>query len=233
MDKHYAREEAFVLHLVEKLKLDLAKQPWNPNANKVESGVDVGLALADGRRVGVQVTELDPYPEPGARGRERAQARASASGVYVNYVQNDAGVILDAICRAIERKVRIIPAKSEFSEVWLLLCVGLPDAPTSTFIPTAPLSAPDLDTKTTNQLLKSEYMDCFILPFFSTEQAIYRWSKNGTARWRKSVHLEEIPGGTGDAEYVRELLRTRGTDEGVVDARVRQILDKIGGNKMD
>jgi hypothetical protein len=227
VDKHYPREEAFVLHLLERPRIVPTKGPWNPNSDKFQSGADVAFVSDEGRCIGVQVTEVDPFPKPGARGRERAQIRASASGVIGTYVQNDAGAALDAICRAIEKKVRIAPAQGMFSELWLLLCLGVPDTPTSTFIPTAPLAVADLDGKTKTLLLNSHYTECFILPFLGTEQAIYKWSSNETAKWKKSVRLEEIPLGTGDAEYVRELLLTGGKDEMVVDAQVRRVLTEI------
>jgi hypothetical protein len=230
MDNHYPREEALVLHLVERLKLDLAKPPWNPNSSRFQSGADVTLLLSDGRLIGVQVNEIDPFARAGARGREKAQVRASASGVVGNYVQNDSVIALDSISRAIKRKACIRSSKTQFNEFWLLLCAGVPDAPTSTFIPTAPLVASDLDTATRSLLLHSQYSECFLLPFLSIERAIYRWSKKETGNWRKHVLLEEITLGAGDAEYVRELLRTGGKDRSVVHKRVREILDEVRGN---
>jgi hypothetical protein len=211
----------------EKLKLELAKPLWNPNSTKSETGADVAVALAGGRQVGIQVTEVDPFPQPGTRGRERAQVHASASGVVGNYAQNNTCAALDAICRAIERKTRITPAQSQFNEVWLLLCLGVPDAPTSTFVPTSPLSLPDLNEKTTGRLLESSYAKCFILPIVGIEKALYKWSREGAVGWKKFVHLEEIAIGTGDVEYVRELLRTHGKDKSVVDAQVKRVLAEI------
>ncbi len=231
MNSPYRREEAFVLHLLDRLKLQLAEPPQNPNSNKFQSGADVSILLASGRRIGIQVTEIDPFPESGVRGRERAQKLASASDVYGNYVQNNAEVILRAISRSIARKTLITFARKQFDETWLLLCCGVPDAPTSTLIPTALLSASDLDEKTVQQLLNSHYAECFLLPFVGTERALYRWSRNGTARWKKKVRLEEIArGAAGDAEYVRALLRTGGNDRSVVDAQVRRVIDEIRSN---
>jgi hypothetical protein len=232
VDKKYAREGYCVQHMAERLKLVLATGPWNPNTNKYRSGADVGVILAVRRRIGVQVTEPDPFPEPGARGREKAQACASASGSYGNFVQNDAGAMLDGIGRAIERKARITPDNTLFDEIWLLVCTGLPDAPTSTLILSAALAVADLDAKTRDLLLGSHYTQCVILPFLGTEQAIFKWSRNGPARWKKSVHLEEIaPGSASDTEYVREMLRTGGKDKSVVDAQIKRVLAEVRGSR--
>lgn len=229
MDRDCARSEAFVRELATRLKLDLAKPPWNPNSKNSQSGANVALLLSDGNRIGVQVTEVDPFREPGARGREKAQTRASALGVFGNFAQNDATAVLHAIRRAVERKTRIAPSESEFGKCWLLMCTGMTDAPTSTFIPTPPLGTADLEAVTAELLLASRYTECFLLPFFATERSIYRWSRNA-AGWEKRVLLEGAPLGSRDVEYVRELLRTRGRDKTVVDARVKEILDEIRDN---
>jgi hypothetical protein len=187
----FEREAALVEHLVRRLKLDGASIS-NPNADGVETGMDVLVRLPDGRAVGVQITELDPHTQPG---RARAEEKKNAgTGVYGGWAQNNPSVALDSLVRTIERKIEIARRHSFESvrEVWLLVCGGIPEhgAVISTFVMTPCLSETDIDRVTGGPLQGSKYDRCFFFPIIGAEQAFYTWEKNGS--WKKSVKLDEV-----------------------------------------
>jgi hypothetical protein len=190
----FEREEALVRHLLDRLSLGDTTTD-DPNVAGNETGVDVTVRLTDLRTIGVQVTELDPYAVPGsARGQEKAVAKTASGRPYFMWGQNDPSVVLDAIARAITRKVEIAARHSfgGYDEVWLLLCGGIPEhgAVVSTFLMTPWLSASDLNSATDSPLRESTYDRCFLLPILGAEQAFYPWDR--VARWRKHVRLEDI-----------------------------------------
>jgi hypothetical protein len=181
----------------------------DPNVAGDETGADVTIHLAELRTIGVQVTEVDPYAVPGlARGQEKAVAKTASGRPYFMWGQNDPSVVLDAVARAITRKVEIA-AKHSFDghdEVWLLLCGGIPElgAVVSTFLMTPWLSAADLNSATDHLLRRSKYDRCFLLPILGAEQAFYQWERG--RRWDKSVGLEDIRDVPREA-YVNSLMR--------------------------
>jgi hypothetical protein len=139
----------------------------NPNAGGRETGIDVAVRLADGRMVGVQVTEVDPYSVPGlARAQEKAMAKIAPAKPYFMWGQNDPSVVLSTIARIINRKIEIAAKHSfdSFDEVWLLICAGVPEhgAVVSSFVMTPWLSAEDLNSATDDLLRGSKYNRCFL-----------------------------------------------------------------------
>jgi hypothetical protein len=204
----FKREEALVRQLLERLSFGDATTD-DPNAAGKETGIDVTVRLADLRTIGVQVTEIDPYAVPGsARGQEKAIAKAAPDRPYFMWGQNDPSVVLDAVARAITRKVEIA-AKHPFEgydEVWLLLSGGIPEhgAVVSTFIMTPWLSAEDLNRAADSLLRGSRYDRCFLLPILGAEQAFYPW--DGASRWGKRVGLEDI-GQVPREAYVQNLMK--------------------------
>ena len=72
-----------------------------------ETGADV-IAVVDGRRIGIQVTELDTGGIPGqARGAEKAswrEAQGNGQGTYAAWARNDPSKLVNAIARATEWK---------------------------------------------------------------------------------------------------------------------------------
>ncbi len=161
----FKREETLVRHLLDRLGLGDAATD-DPNMAGNETGVDVTVRLADLRTIGVQVTELDPYAVPGsARGQEKAIAKAASGRPYFMWGQNDPSVVLDAIARAITRKVEIAAKHSfdGYDEVWLLLCGGVPEhgAVVSTFVMTPWLSAGDLNSATDGPIARVEVRPVF------------------------------------------------------------------------
>lgn len=185
------------------VKLLLAQLSWDgtvsgdPNAAGQETGIDVSVRASDGRTIGIQVTEVDPYAVPGlARGREKAIANTQPEKPYFMWGQSDPSVVVNAIERAINRKVEIA-AKHPFDgydEVWLLLCAGIPEHGTvvSTFVMTPWLSGENMNAATDSLLQGSNYDGCFMLPILGAEQAYYSWSKS--SRWEKRVQ----PGNASD-----------------------------------
>jgi hypothetical protein len=148
----------------------------NPNPGGSETGMEVVVHLADGRAIGIQVTEIDPHCEPGkARAEEKQIAGKSQDHVYGMWAQNDPQIILGSLVRSIKRKADIADRHSfsEVAEVWLLVCGGIPEhgAAVSTFVITPWLSADDMNAACNSVLEESKYARCFFLPILSAEQA--------------------------------------------------------------
>jgi hypothetical protein len=233
----FEREQALVRHLLDRLALGDATTD-NPNAAGEETGVDVAVRIADGRIVGVQVTEVDPYALPGsARAQEKAVAQTAPGKPYGMWGQNDPAVVLYAIARAITRKVGIAAKHSfdGYNEVWLLLCAGIPEhgAAVSTFVMTPWLSAEDLNSATDSLLQGSRYDRCFLLPILGAEQAFYPWSKS--SRWEKRVKLDDIRD-VPRAAYVDSLMKAaeagdwREVDR-LCDEECREVLTEMRQNR--
>jgi hypothetical protein len=232
----FEREKALVGHLL--ARLCLKGDAIDPNlAACQETGIDVAVRLADGRTIGVQVTEVDPYILPGsARAQEKAVAKTAPGEPYGMWGQNDPRVVVDAIARAITRKVEIAAEHSfdGYNEVWLLLCAGIPEhgAAVSTFVMTPWLSAEDLNSATDSRLQGSRYDRCFLLPILRAEQAFYPWSK--PSRWGKRVRLDDIRA-VPRAAYVDSLMKAaeaadwREVDR-LCDEECRQVLAEMRQN---
>jgi hypothetical protein len=226
----FKREEALVRHLLARLGSNDAAT-YDPNAAGKETGVDVAVRIADDRIVGVQVTEVDPYALPGStRAQEKKVAQADPGKPYGMWGQNDPSAVLNAMARAITRKVEIAAKHSfdGYNEVWLLLCAGIPEqgAAASTLIMTPWLSAEDLNSVTDRLLQESKYDRCFLLPILGAEQAFYPWSK--PSRWEKRVKLEDIRD-VPRAAYVDSLMKAadwREVDR-LCDEECRQVLAEM------
>jgi hypothetical protein len=137
-----------------------------------ETGIDVIAELSDGRRIGIQVTEIDPHQRPGtARKQEKEAAEEAGDGLYGGWGQNDTAVVLQAFGQAVRKKIKISArhAFDNVDEVWLLVCGGVPEAPVSTFIMSSWISAADLDVASGADLQASKYAQCFFLPAGSDE----------------------------------------------------------------
>src|SRR5579875_3898357 len=192
----FEREKDLVQYLLPRLDLSGA-EIHDPNAGGTETGIDVSVKLADGRMVGVRVTEIDAHDRPGfARAQETKDAKAAAGGPYSGWAQNNPAVIRDAIKRSIERKVEIAAKHSfdGYNEVWLLLCASIPEpgAVVATFVMPKFLTAEDLNLETDDLLQQSKYHRCFLLPIISIgdPRPFYQWSK--PSRWEKRVESDGI-----------------------------------------
>lgn len=223
----FDRETALVDHLLRRLGLSDAER-YDPNAAGPETGIDVRAHLSDGRVIGIQVTEIDPYEAPGtARGNEKSISKVALNKSYFMWGQNDTSIVLSSLKKSIDRKVKIAKRHSFqiVDEIWLLICAGVPEhgAVASTFAMTPWLSAEDLKSATDNLLRRSQYSRCFLLPILGIEQAFYQWEI--AASWRKSVQLEDIRCIPRQA-YVESLLNATGQQEfdRLVDEECRMVL---------
>jgi hypothetical protein len=100
----------------------------DPNTTAGETGADVIVVVA-GRRIGIQVTDLDNGEAAGkARAAEARLARDAAkrNSTYGTWVQNDPGKIIDAIVRRFAPKARM--SFAGFDEFWQLMCAGVPES---------------------------------------------------------------------------------------------------------
>lgn len=202
MTDKFIREQHLVGLLMQRLGRSATYEDPNAQAGD-ETGVDV-IALTDTGRIGIQVTEVDVGTVPGrSRGEEKKLARAADSehgGVYGTWGQNDAGIVLSAIKRCIGRKSLITPADG-FSEVWLLISCGVPEAGSivSSFVFTPPLDVETLNSATCVALRKSKYDHVFLHPVLGVERALYHWSRE-SGTWTQTVQPEP-PGTEGPSFF--------------------------------
>jgi hypothetical protein len=149
-----------------------------------ETGADV-VALIDGRRVGIQVTDLDTGDVPGeARAAEAKLARDAErrGSTYATWLQNRPDRITTAAARSVSRKSRM--SFAGFDEFWMLICCGVPQfgAIASTFA--MALDIEKLDAATAQSLSASNYTLAFIHCVFGLEgQELYQWRRGGS--WSK------------------------------------------------
>ena len=160
----------------------------NPNEAHRESGADLVVVLT-GRRIGIQVTDLDTGKTPGqVRNLESRLTREAdkRGSTYFAWAQNAPEEILTAIRRSISRKTRT--SCSDFDEFWLLICSGVPKmgAITSTFAMTPWIGVSALNDMTLQSLEKSKYHRAFIHAILGVEEyALYEWRRGGS--WSKST----------------------------------------------
>src|ERR1700733_6252047 len=104
----FTQERAWAERLTQRLGLAGA-QFSNPGTNP-ETGSDVIALLSDGRKVGIQVTVLDPHAEPGrARAAEKklmGKDYPKNQRVYGDWAENRPEVVLLALRQTITRKVK-------------------------------------------------------------------------------------------------------------------------------
>jgi hypothetical protein len=206
----FEQEKARVEELLRRLHLTVSTPIINPNQlGKPDTGIDCVVNLADGRSIGVQVTELDPWPTPGMRGNEK---KLEKKGPYGMFAQNNSGILLEAISRAIKRKVEIATRHNFdwLDEVWLSVCVGIPESPASTLVPTGPLHPEEIELKTQEILHRAKYGYCFILPILGDDVTLYQ-RESGKA-WEKSVGLPDVSQ-QPRSPYTKALLAARAADD--------------------
>jgi hypothetical protein len=171
----------------------LALDYHDPNADAGrEIGADV-LVVLDGRRRGIQVTEIDTGPVPGhARAEEKKTCRASGLAAYAVLEPFDRDKQLASIQRAIAGKVEIAERHSfdEFDDVWLLVSAGVPEmgAIASTLVMSPLFAAAALDAVTLDCLARSKYERAYLHCILDVEHALYSWQRGG--RWEKEVQQE-------------------------------------------
>jgi len=121
MGTKFDTEKARAALLLERLGIT-PEAYHDPNSGGAqESGADV-VAVIDGRRIGIQVTDIDTGAVRGqARAAERRLAREAeaADTTYGTWAQNDLAVIVASIAHTIQRKARM--SFAGFDEFWLLM----------------------------------------------------------------------------------------------------------------
>ena len=159
----------------------------NPNVND-ESGADV-IAVINGQRIGIQVTDLDTGKKRGNARRDEsklAHEAATKGEPYFTWGQNDPAKLVGAIARSVEQKAKT--SSSRLSEFWLLICCGVPTqgAVGSTFAMTPWIDVASLGAATLATLEKSSYTRAFVLPILGAEdEGLFQWRRGGS--WSKSA----------------------------------------------
>jgi len=192
MTTKFEMEKGRVVLLMRRLGIDPDAYE-DPNAGSTqESGADV-VAVVAGRRIGIQVTDIDTGERRGhARANEKRRAtEAAARGTtYGTWAQNDVTIITSRITETIVRKTRM--SFAGFDEFWLLICAGIPEfgATVSTFVMTPYLDPAALDAASLQSLAASKYTRAFVYAVLGVEEkALYTWKPGG--QWSKSVR--ELP----------------------------------------
>ena len=211
------------------LMVDEYEDP-NSKARADESGADV-VVVCGGRRIGIQVTDLDTGAKSGDARRDEkrlAEDAASRCGVYGTFAQNDPNTIIAAIKRSIGRKALI--SFAGFEKFWLLVCCGVPElgAVAATFVMTPWLDTGALDRATADMLSRSKYSRAFIHAILGAEEkALYQWERGGC--WSKST----VP--VPPDEQKPDFLQYRNNPELRSDPEgwCRQEVEKILGRKID
>jgi hypothetical protein len=190
---HFEREK----HLVELLMQRLGQPAHDYRDPNLDAGRETGadvLMVSNGRRIGIQVTEMDTGHVQGrARAEEKKAWRDSGLATYGAWAQNDPDKLLASVQRAVRRKVEIAERHSfdGFDAVWLLASGGLPEmgAVASTLIMSPWLNAAALDVVTFDCLARSKkYERAYLHCILGVERALYSWRRGG--RWTKEVQQE-------------------------------------------
>ena len=227
-DRKFEREKSLVESLMRRCAVPVEGY-IDPNQEaQDETGADV-IAIVDGRRIGIQVTELDTGEMPGqARRTERAswrEAQAKDQGTYGGWAQNDPRKIADAIARTLASKVQHIVG---CDEAWLLISASLPELGSliSTFVITQWLTVDALDAATASHLAKCKYTCAFLHVIVSPENALYCWTAE--RNWRKlTLQDDENNQGQGFFEWrdrLSEFQEWMTDTEGKTDREVEKCL---------
>jgi len=190
----YARERAWVELLMRRRGLTAESYVDPNNEAGDETGADV-IAIVSGRRIGIQLTELDTGDLAGqARASEKAawrDAQKCGHSTYGSWAQNDPSKLVTAIARAVKSKMQQIVG---CNEAWLLISASVPELGTlaSTFVITPWLPADALDVPTADHLAACNYARVFLHVIVGDEDALYVWSRGG--KWQKQMQQDHFGG---------------------------------------
>jgi hypothetical protein len=190
MTSRFDIEKAKVALMMKRLgqRIEAYEDPNTARGAAGESGADV-IAISNGCRIGVQVTDLDTGAQPGkARAAESKLARdaQTQASAYFMWGQSDPPKLVDAIARSVGRKARM--SFAGFDEFWLLICCGVPTlgAIVSTFAMTPWIEMGALDLSTLPKLESSKYTRAYIHAILGAEEeALYEWRRGKD--WSKST----------------------------------------------
>jgi hypothetical protein len=162
----FAHEKPLVDYLLDRLRIVPDVPPINPNLDG-ESGADV-LSIIDGKRVGIQVTQIDNcYSLPSVpnatdrpiKGRCVEKGAAKQCLIYGGFAENNSAKVIANIAIAIRRN--------------------------------ALHRGTGFDAATRCDLIKSSYDQAFMLPVMDVERAPFQWAKP-SGRW--FVDVSDHPG---------------------------------------
>jgi hypothetical protein len=231
----FLREQHFVQLLLDRLGMQPDRPLEDPNADGRESGADVTIILG-GRRIGVQVSEIETSPVSGA-GRSAEMKKARAAGKYqdgqfkpyAGWAENDPAKLVAAIAARLKDKA--LKSTAGFDETWLLLVGGIPQqgATVSTLITSATIPQAELDAATRGALQRSVFGRAFIVPVLNTEIALITWDR-GAAGWSKNTAPDPVP------SYRFDELKALMTNEellsdpdGWAEREARKVLEEMRG----
>lgn len=182
--RKFERESSLVELLMRRLGVSVEAY-INPDNATDETGADV-LAVVAGRRIGIQVTELDTGAKPGRSRacelRTKRDAEAKGLSTYGAWVQNDPRALLATIGRAVASKVQHVTG---CKEAWLLISANVSELGSivSTFVISQSLNANALGSVTSHHLARCKYDHAFLHLIVSNEGALYHWTADGS--WQK------------------------------------------------
>jgi hypothetical protein len=202
----FAYETPLVARLLDRLRIKTDAPLTNPNLDG-ESGADV-LAIIGGKRIGIQVTQIDNcYSLPGVtdtpiRGRGAEKRLARECQTYAGFAENDSAEVVANIAAVIGRKA--LHRVAGFDELWLLVAAGVPETGSviSTFVFSAHLSPAPLDAATGHDLMRSSYNRVFLLPVLGVGRALFQWAKP-SGPWFVDVEPDPTPSLSFDALMAR------------------------------
>jgi hypothetical protein len=236
-NRKFAREKGLVELLMRRRGLSVDQYIDPQQEANDETGADV-IAVIEGRRIGIQVTELDNGEKPGrARAAEKLSWREAQSGqgTYAAWAQNDPSKLVSAIARAIASKVQHIVG---CDEAWLLVSASVPEPGSllSTFIITPWLALDALGTATSDHLAKCKYNYAFLHAIVSEEQALYCWAPGSS--WEKLTVQDSNNEGRGffdlrdrPSEFQEWITDTDGKKDGEVEKVLRELQALRGQGK--
>jgi hypothetical protein len=192
----FAYEAPLVARLLDRLRIKMDAPLTNPNLDG-ESGADV-LAIIGGKRVGIQVTQVNNcYSLPSVtdtpiRGRGAEKRLAREGQTYAGFAENDSAAVVANIASVIRRKA--LHRVTGFDELWLLVAAGVPEtgSPISTFVFSPHISPARLDAATGHDLMRSSYSRVFLLPVLGVERALLQWAKPSSP-WFVDVEPDPVP----------------------------------------
>ena len=227
----FAHEAPLAARLLDRLRIRADAPLTNPNLSG-ESGADV-LAIIVGKRIGIQVTQIDnAYSLPGVtdapivgRGAEKRLARECQT--YAGFAESDPAKIVANIAAAIRPKA--LHRVTGFDGLWLLVAAGVPEIGSviSTFVLSAHLSLAHLDAATGSDLVQSSYDRVFLLPVLDVERALFQWAKP-SGPWRVEVQPDAAPSLSFDELIARAQEATRSGDlDAWTDREVQKVLAEM------
>jgi hypothetical protein len=227
----FVYEAPLVACLLDRLRFKTDAPLSNPNLDG-ESGADV-LAIIGGKRIGIQVTQIDNgYSLPSVtdapitgRGAEKRIARECQT--YAGFAENSSAKVVANIAAAIRPKA--LHRVTGFDRLWLLVAAGVPEIGSviSTFVLSAHLSPAHLDAATEGDLVQSSYDRAFLLPILGVERALFQWAKP-SGPWHVEIEPDTVPSLSFDELMARALEAARSGDlDAWTDREVQKVLAEM------